>query len=264
MSLSYNFSLYVLCDLSPCLPPCDLSPYLLSCNHVIYCRVISHRIYRRVISHLIYCRVTSHGVYCRVTSHRVYLPVTSHHVYRHAHARSCRALVGSVPSYCLGLIAPLVWSRPPLPTFHCPSYCLGLIAPLVWSRPPLPTFHCLFGGCPFSLLHHELSLSPLDQLIPLSILTCGNHSLFKRKERWRKVETPWGGPIVSCSCCPLLFLFAINVLRRAVHSNFPLLCLNLSKKALLLSKLAARSPRCLHSQIQGCRLRELARPASSP
>ena len=160
MSLSYNFSLYVLCDLSPCLPPCDLSPYLLSCNHVIYCRVISHRIYRRVISHLIYCRVTSHGVYCRVTSHRVYLPVTSHHVYRHAHARSCRALVGSVP-----------------------SYCLGLIAPLVWSRPPLPTFHCLFGGCPFSLLHHELSLSPLDQLIPLSILTCGNHSLFKRKER---------------------------------------------------------------------------------
>ena len=175
-----------------------------------------------------------------LTPHRICCPITSH-LSPATHARSGRALVGNVPSY----LRPITSAR------------------LVTS--PAARLAVLFGGFPFSLLHHELSPSPLHQVIPLGILTCGNRSIFKRKERWRREETSWGGAIVSCSRCPTSqFLFPVNILRTAVHSNFLLLYLSLSKKAFgFLLKLAARSAWCLHSQIQGCSLAELGPPASS-
>ena len=101
-------------------------------------------------------------------------------IYRHARARSGRALVGNVPSY----LRPITSAR------------------LVTS--PAAHLAVLFGGVPFSLLHHELSPSPLHQVIPLGILTCGNRSIFKRKERWRREETSWGGAIVPAAAAPLL------------------------------------------------------------
>ena len=118
-------------------------------SHCMYYRVTSHRVYRRVTSHPIFCRVTSHRIYrrvishliyCHVTFHRVCLPVTSHHIYRPAHARSCRAPVGSVPSYCLRLIASahLVTS----PAVHLPLslWWLSLLSPAsqIIPLPPWP------------------------------------------------------------------------------------------------------------------------------